>query len=302
MEVLWVSEARIQRERWSLIGKPFKEVVLEKLHGRGRQGGAKRKRFLLVTQLLLLSVLVASAPPRGEAAPVPVRFTEGMVRGFLELKDAKGNRIASGDFLQTSHGGEIKSRMALQFKDGSVHDETAVFTQQHNFVLQGYRLIQKGPSFESDMEVSLERATGKYRVKVKEKGKDEKLLEGKLDLPMDVYNGMVPTVIKNLKKGATENLHVVAFTPAPRVIELEMIASGEDKVLIGDRERSASHYVLKPKLGILKLPAMLLGRNPPDNHLWTIMEDVPAFVKFSGPLAAGGPIWRVELTSPRWPK
>jgi hypothetical protein len=139
---------------------------------------------------------------------------------------------------------------------------------------------------------------------VRVKGKDgrEKVMQGELELPPDVYNGMVPTVMKNLVKGNSETIHMVAFTPTPRVIELEMSPSGENKILIGDVEKTANHYVLKPKLGLLRLPAALLGKSPPDNHIWTLMDEVPAFVKFVGPLATGGPVWRIELTSPSWPK
>lgn len=236
------------------------------------------------------------------AAPVPVRFTEGMVSGFLLLSDISGGRIASGEFLQASQSGEIKSRTLFQFKDGSVHDETAVFTQERRFVLKSYHLLQKGPAFREDLEVSLERSTGKYRVKVKAHGGPEKLLTGQLDLPLDVYNGMVPSVVKNLAKGARETVHMVAFTPAPRVIELEITPTGEEGVLIGDLRRTATHYLLKPKLRLLKIPATLLGRMPPDDHIWIIASEVPAFVKFQGPLATDGPIWRIELTSPVWPK
>lgn len=216
------------------------------------------------------------------------------------MHDGAGARIASGDFMQLPEEGGIRCRTIFYFKDGSYHEESALFTQKGNFELQSYRLIQKGPSFEKGMEVSLDREKGTYRVKVK--GKEEKVLEGKLDFPADLYNGMVPTVLKNMKKGARNTVHFVAFTPTPRVVELEMVPSGDEKVLVGDRERNATHYVVKPRLGILKVPAMLTGRTPPDNHIWTIMEDVPAFVRFTGPLANGGPVWRVELTSPRWPK
>ncbi|HBG05494.1 MAG: hypothetical protein A2075_21070 [Geobacteraceae bacterium GWC2_58_44] len=241
-------------------------------------------------------------PVAVEAAAVPVRHTEGMVRGFLVLSDSDGSRIASGDFLQTSRGGEIKTRTVLHFKDGSKHDESAVFTQQRNFVMKSYRLVQKGPAFREDMDASLERGSGRYRVKIKPRKEGrEKVLNGKLDLPIDVYNGMVPTVAKNLK-GAKEVVHMVAFTPTPRVIELEMIPSGEDSFTIGDLKKGALHYVLKPKLGLLKVPATLLGKMPPDNHIWIVTADVPGFVKFQGPLANEGPIWRIELTSPVWPK
>ena len=283
---------------------------MHRIHSRNHAEAAlwpppRRDIFFYPGRLLLLLLLMATLliePLSAQGAPVPVRFAEGMVRGFLELSDADGKRIASGDFLQVPRGGELKCRTVLYFKDGSLHDESAVFTQERNFLMKSYRLIQKGKAFEQEMDISLERSGGgKYRVAVGKAG-NEKVLEGKLDLPLDVYNGMVPTVLKNLPKGAREKIHMVAFTPAPRLIELEMVPDGEDRVLIGDLEKSADHYVLKPKLGLLRLPAAILGRTPPDNHIWTITKDVPAFVRFMGPLSLGGPIWRIELASPRWPK
>ena len=275
-----------------------------------RSGAGKTKRFstgaialaglAIICLLLIATSAVVSLPV--QAAPIPVRYTEGMVRGFLELSDSGGKRIASGDFIQTSRGGEITARTVFHFKDGSLHDEKVVFTQQGTFLMKSYSLVQKGAAFEEDMEISLARATGKYRVKVKGKDGKEKVLDGKLDLPPDVYNGMIPTVTKNLARGGkATTVHMVAFTPAPKVIELEMAPSGEDKMLVGDLGRTAMHYVLKPKLGLLKLPAALLGRTPPDNHIWIATKDLPAFVKFVGPLAVGAPLWRIELTSPRWP-
>lgn len=252
------------------------------------------------SKLLLILLLLLPLPVHG--APVAVRFTEGMARGFLVLKDAAGNRIASGDFLQLSKEGGIKTRVVLYFKDGSLHDETVIFSQQSHFLLKSYRLIQKGKSFDEDLDVTMERSPGTYRVRVKGKDGREKVVRGELELPPDVYNGMVPTVMKNLVKGSRETIHMVAFTPTPRVIELEMSPSGDNRLLIGDVEKTAYHYVLKPKLGLLRLPAALLGKSPPDNHIWTVMDEVPAFVKFVGPLATGGPVWRIELTSPSWPQ
>jgi hypothetical protein len=253
---------------------------------------------------IALFLVIASVPLASpvHAAPVPVRFVEGVAHGFLVLSDTKGTRLASGDFLQTRQGEEVKCRLLLHFKDGSVHDETAVFTQHKVFILQSYHLIQKGAAFRDEMDVHMERS-GAYRVKVKPHKEAEKVLEGKLDLPQDVYNGMVPTIGKNIEKGRAETVHIVAFTPTPRVIELEMVPDGEEKVHIGDLPKSASHYLLKPKLGLLlKMGAAILGKTPPDTHLWTIYTEVPAFVKLEGPLAVDGPIWRVELASPVWAK
>ncbi|MGZ9135487.1 MAG: hypothetical protein ACXW4N_10355 [Candidatus Deferrimicrobiaceae bacterium] len=236
------------------------------------------------------------------AAPVPVRFAEGSLHGFLTLSTPAGVLIASGDLLQSVRDGEIRSRTVFHFKDGSVHDETVVYSQRNVFTLQSYHLVQRGPVFPEETEISLERASGKYRVKTRpRKDRREKVLDGTLDLPLDVYNGMVLTVVKNLSSGAGETVHMVAFTPAQKLIQLELVPAGNHKILVGASEKSATHYVLKPILGIwLKLFASLLGRMPPDNHLWIITADVPAFVKFEGPLYMNGPAWRIELTSPRW--
>lgn len=237
------------------------------------------------------------------AEPVAVRFVEGVTHGFLGLRTAEGVLIASGDLLQVARRGAVESRMVFRFKDGSVLDETVVFTQKRVFAMQSYRLLQSGAAFAEDTEISLERASGKYRVKTTaRKDAREEVLEGTLTLPADTYNGMVITIAKNLRKGARETVHFVAFTPAARLIQLELAPAGEHKVLVGELAKSATHYVLKPRPGAwLKLLSTLLGRVPPDSHAWIVTDDLPAFVRFEGTLNATGPVWRIELTHPRWP-
>ena len=136
----------------------------------------------LVTVLLWPHVLAA--------APVPVRFVEGALRGFLVLRTLDGDLIAAGDLLQVCRGADVDSRMVFRFKDGSVHDEIAVFTQQRDFRLQSYSLVQRGPAFPEDTEIALEQGSGKYRVRTRaRKDGREEVLDGTLDLPSDAYNG-----------------------------------------------------------------------------------------------------------------
>ena len=94
------------------------------------------------------------------AAPVPVRFPEGLTHGFLALRSLNGTLIASGDLLQTIRSGEVESRMLLRFKDGSLFEETVVFTQKGVFTLKTYRLLQRGSAFADDTEISLEGQDG----------------------------------------------------------------------------------------------------------------------------------------------
>src|SRR4249920_3927273 len=203
------------------------------------------------TPVLAILAALLLWPRAVPAAPVPVRFAEGVTHGFLTLRSAPDNAlIASGELLQVARDGQVECQMVFRFPDGSLWDENVVFTQDRVFTLQRYHLVQSGPAFPEDSEFSLDRASGKYRVttKARKDGREE-LLEGTLELPPDTYNGIVLTVAKNFLKGASETIHVVAFTPAPRLIQLELVPAGEHKVLVGDLAKSAVHYVLKPRLG-----------------------------------------------------
>ena len=192
---------------------------------------SRKRGVVSVTKALmggLLGLMMALLCPWPlAAAPVAVRFVEGVTRGFLLLRTIDGGLIASGDLIQVARGGQVESRMVFRFKDGSLFDETVVFTQRRVFVMQSYHLVQRGPAFAEDTEISLQRPSGKYHVKTKShKDGKEEAIDGTLELPSDVYNGMVITAAKNLPKGAGATVHLVAFTPKPLLIELELSTSG----------------------------------------------------------------------------
>jgi hypothetical protein len=256
----------------------------------------------LTSMLSAVVVFVALGPLA--AAPVPVRFAEGATHGFLGLRAIDGTTLAQGELLQVRRDGAVNKQMIFRFKDGSVFDEKVTFTEHGVFALKTYSLLQTGPSFAADTEISMTPATGAYRVKIKDhKGGAEKVLEGRIDLPSDVYNGMILTVTKDLAKGTGEVVHFVAFTPEPKLIELEVTPVGEDKIIVGELTRSAVHYVMKPRLGMwLRLFATLLRRVPDDFHVWILTDDVPAFVAFLGSLTTPGPVWRIELLNLRRPE
>ena len=92
------------------------------------------------------------------AAPVAVRHLEGLVHGFLVLRTLEGDTLADGDLIQVAHGDRVTSRLVFHFKDGSIHDDTAVFSQRRNFRLLSDHLVQKGPAFQHPIEVSLLKA------------------------------------------------------------------------------------------------------------------------------------------------
>lgn len=258
-----------------------------------------RLRHGLVAVLLAPSVLLtAGAPPAG----IAVRYAEGTVHGFLELRNSADSLLAHGDLLQIARDSDIESRLVFRFRDSSVFRETVVFTQHRVFVLQGYHLVQSGPAFEQDLDVELAQG-GQYVVKTRshKDGKEDRST-GKLDWPVDVYNGMIITIAKNLPATRSRTVHVVAFTPKPLVIPLQMVRSGSTQVPFAGHTESVARFTLRPRLNLLQsVGAKLKGQTPPDSHLWIVTDDVPAFVRFEGPLYSG-PVWRINLTSPRWPK
>jgi hypothetical protein len=108
-------------------------------------------------------------------------------------------------------------------------------------------------------------------------------------------------LLKNGKPEAPPSMHFVAATPKPRVVRLETSAVGEEPFVVAGDTRTAVHYVLKVEIGgFTGFFAKLLGKQPPDTHVWIQHGDFPAFVRSEGPLAVGGPTWRIELTGPRW--
>jgi hypothetical protein len=250
--------------------------------------------------LLILAVLLLPPSPVALARPVAVRSPEGAVQSFLVLRSTDGSVIALGEMRQVRKDDRIESRLTFAFKDGSQHEETTTFSQRDMFRLVGYRVRQRGPSFPTTLDATLD-ASGQYRVVSREGDAAEKVDEGRLELPADVSNGMTTTLLKNLGKGESETVHVVAFGPKPRVVGLKLGPEGEDPFVVGGQKKTATRYVGKPDLGALGVVARLLGKYPPDYHFWLYRAEPPGFLAAEGPLYPDGPIWRIEVATPTWP-
>jgi hypothetical protein len=46
----------------------------------------------------------------------------------------------------------------------------------------------------------------------------------------------------------------------------------------------------------------MIGKQPPDYHIWILPGTAPAFIREEGPLYEGGPIWHIEQISPEFPR
>lgn len=261
-----------------------------------------RDRAGLLTAACLCSAVLWAGALLAE--PVAVRHTEGQVRGFLSLRTLDGALVANGDLIQFAKGDRVTIRLTFHFKDGSIADETSVFSQRRTFRLLTNHLVQRGPSFPQPVDLSIDCASGKVTVRYTDDHGTAKVESQHMDLPPDLANGMTPTLLKNVRAGAPPpKLSMVVATPKPRLVKLEIAAAGDETFTIGTAAHNATHYVVKIEIGGLAgLVAPLIGKQPPDTHVWVLGGDAPAFVKSEGPMFLGGPLWRIELASPVWPR
>lgn len=176
-----------------------------------------RARWLTPASLFLFALCSAA----GSAEPVAVRFTEGLVHGFLTLRTLDGALVANGDLIQRAQG-----------------DRDAHAAEEH--------------------------------------------IGARAPLPA---------------------VSMVVATPKPRLVKLELSSAGDEPFTTGSAARKAVHYVVKIDIGGLAgLVAPLVGKQPPDTHVWILGGEAPASVKSEGAMFLGGPLWRIELTNPVWPR
>lgn len=233
---------------------------------------------------------------------VAVRHAEGLVRGFLVLRSLDGRLLASGDLIQTSRGERVMSRVVFRFQDGSIQDETAVFSEKGQFRLLSDHLIQRGPSFPRPLEVSIDAVSGRVTVRYQEEGGQGKLLEEQMALPSDLSNGLLLTLLKNLPpEVASTTVSMVFATPKPRLVKVVITRVGQEAFSAGGASHEADRFNLKIQIGGLAgLIAPLIGQQPHDTSVWILGGEAPGFVKSEGPMYQGGPVWRIELASPVW--
>lgn len=242
---------------------------------------------------------------RANAAPagtLPVRHSEGVVRGFLVLKTLQGQVIARGDLVQNAKGDRVTSRLTLQFKDGSVHDETSVFTQKDRFRLVNDHLVQKGPTFPHPTDVKIDVPARKVSIRYQEKPGDVNQFDETMELPEDLANGLPLTLVKNIAPGSPPvSVSMLFATPKPQIVQLIFTRVGKDAFTASGASFSATRFRGHIEIGGIKgALAKLIGKQPPDASIWILEGDAPGYVRSESALFQDGPVWRMEIASPAW--
>lgn len=225
------------------------------------------------------------------------------MHGFLALRTQEGRVLAVCDLFQVVRGDRVTSRLLFRFEDGSVDDETTVFSQRGDFHLITYHHLQKGPSFPQPMDLSIDVDLGQVTVRSTGKDGKEEVKSEHLDLPSDLANGLILSIAKNIwHKTPETKVSMLVATPKPRLIKLAISPTGEEPFSLVGSSRKAMRYEIKIELGgVSGMVAPLIGKRPPNIQIWIIGGEAPAFVKEECPLYQGGPIWTIQLTNPVWP-
>ncbi len=261
--------------------------------------------FAWARRLLRLSasaLLICTSYLYAFGEPIPVRHVEGTVHGFLTLRSQEGTVLAAGDLMQSVRGDVVTSHLVFHFKDGSIDDETTIFSQQRIFKLISDHHVQKGPSFPHPTEMTVNAESGKVTVRTTGKDGKEDTATEHIDMPPDLANGLVPIFIRNLAPDVVETtVSMVVATPKPRLVKLVITPGEEDTFSIVGEKHKATQFVVRIELGgVVGMIAKMIGKQPPDIHIWNVGGVAPTFVKETGPSFAGGPIWTIALTSPAW--
>src|SRR6266516_2418877 len=251
----------------------------------------------------LIAILLAYAamlqPSALFAEMIPVRHTEGLIHGFLLVLSFEGKALADGQMTQDAHGDRVSNHLIFRFKDGSIYEDTTVFSQRGTFRLLSDHLILKGPSFKQPMDTSINASTGQVKVRYTDDRGKEKVIAQRMELPPDVANGLLLTLMKDINPRVSRTtVSMVATTPKPRLVKLAILPQAEEPFTIGKFRHKAMHFVVKVEIGgVTGFLARLVGKQPADTHVWVLGGEAPAFVKAEGPLYVGGPISRIHLPS-----
>jgi len=250
--------------------------------------------------MLALLLVVAFAATKLAAEPVLVRHLEGVTFGFLVLRNLSGETLAHGVLKQVVRPDDpiVMADLQFHFKDGSFYREITKFTQRGTFRLVSDEVLEKGPSFKQDSESWVDAETGKVTVRMLEKDK-KKSVTKHLDLPNDAANGLLFTIAKNIDPTHETVVSMAVASTKPRVVKLQITPAQGKTVRQGPLTYIAQHYIVQIKVpGAAGVVAPLLGKQPPNIHLWVLKSEAPTFIEFEGPLSEDTPVWRIELAAP----
>ena len=118
-----------------------------------------------------------------------------------------------------------------------------------------------------------------------------------MDLPDDLANGFVGTLLLNVPQNATTfRVGMLAPIGGGRLINLLISPEGEQQFHTEGQTLKAAVFRIHPELGgIVGVIARLIGLQPKDVLVWVLEGDEPAVVRIVGQLGGYGPVVSSDL-------
>ena len=214
----------------------------------------------------------------------------------MSAADPEGRVIADGELTQEVTGHRVVVHARWRFADGLVAEErdelrAGEALTQERFSWVERRAGQETRRFEVDF------ASGEATAITPDRKGEPKREHAWLDLPRDRafagYGVALAASQLGLAPGAKAELTLVAFTPAPRAVRLEVRREGEEAVPVAGRPVPCDRYTLHP---VLPFPIRLVV-HPRDAHLWFTRVAPPALVRAEqGLVAKGDPRVVIDVT------
>lgn len=217
-------------------------------------------------EVVAVSAAILPAVSLAQPQPVPVHKIQGTSPAFLVLRAESGALLGYGELLQFIHGDRVSSHLTYHFRDGSIDDDTTVFSQRTAFHLIRDHHVQRGPFFSKASDCLVEES-GNVTIHTVDKDGKEKVETSHIDPPPDVSNGFTGTMLLNAAPNSGPfKLSLVAPTGKGRLIQLSIDVAGEEPFspILGVR-RKATVFRVHPELGgIAGVVAPVIGKQPKD--------------------------------------
>jgi hypothetical protein len=216
---------------------------------------------------------------------------------FMVARSETGKIIARVEFTEDVQGNEVTMRLTYRFVDGSIDDETTTYTQQDTFRLVRYHHIQQGPFFAKPIDFAVEAATGIATSRTADKNVKIQIESEHIDLPDDLANGFVGTLLLNVPPNTTPfRVGILAPVFGGRLIRILISPEGEHPFQKAGQTFKATLFRIHPELGgMLGAIAKLLGLQPKDVMVWVLEGETPAVMRVVGQLGGSGPVLSSEL-------
>jgi hypothetical protein len=251
----------------------------------------ERSRFLVA------AFLAISMAPAAPAEQIPVRHIQLPRHEFMTARSETGAIIARAEFTETVERDEVTMRLTYRFADGSIDDETTTYRQHGTFQLIRNHHIQQGPFFSKPVDFAVEAATGTATTRAADKNGTIHVESEHIDLPADLANGFVGTVLLNVPPNtAPFRVGILAPVFGGRLIRILISPEGEQPFQKAGQPLKATVFRIHPELGgFLGWIAQLLNMQPKDVMVWILEGEQPAVVRVVGQLGGSGPVISSEL-------